>query len=65
MNLPSLFKSQPREPLSRKVLSTGGLIAATLLSLLLGLAFVVRSLKNVKLVLHLKLKKDDKAEKKY
>jgi len=38
---------------------------ATLLSLLVGLAYVVRSLKNVKLTLHLKLKRDDRAEKKY
>lgn len=48
-----------------KILSTGGLIMAILLSLLLGLAYVVRSLKNVKLTLHLKLLRDDKGEKKY
>lgn len=48
-----------------KILSTGVLLMAILLSLLLGLSFVVRSLKNVKLILRLKLKRDDKAEKKY
>lgn len=48
-----------------KILSTGGLLMATLLSLLLGLAYVVRSLKNVKLMLKLTLKRDDRAEKKY
>jgi len=48
-----------------KILSTGGLIMSVLLSLLLGLAYVVRSLKNVKLSLKLNLKRDDRAEKKY
>ena len=48
-----------------KIVSTGGLLMVTLLSLLLGLAYVVRSLKNVKLNLLLGLKRDDRAEKKY
>jgi hypothetical protein len=48
-----------------KILSSGGFSIATLLSLLFGLAYVVRSLKNVKLTLLLRLKRDDRAEKKY
>jgi hypothetical protein len=54
-----------KEPTSNKILSTGGLVAGILLALLGGLAYVVRSLKNVKLTLHLKLKRDDRAKKKY
>ena len=50
---------------SRKVLSTSVLIVAILGALLGGLAYVVRSLKNVDLTLLLILKRDDKAEKKY
>lgn len=50
---------------SGKILSVGGLVVGILLALLVGLAYVVRSLKNVKLTLHLKLKRDDRAEKKY
>jgi hypothetical protein len=48
-----------------KLLSTAVLIAAILLTLLGGLALVVRSLRNVELKLNLELKKDDKAQKKY
>lgn len=48
-----------------KLLSSSGLLMAILLSLLFGLAYIVRSLKNVKLSLLLKLKRDDRAEKKY
>jgi len=58
-------QSKPKETSALRILSTGGLLMATLLSLLVGLAYVVRSLKNVKLTLHLKLKRDDRAEKKY
>jgi hypothetical protein len=50
---------------SNKVLSTAFLVGAILLTLLGGLALVVRSLRNVELKLNLELKKDDKAEKKY
>jgi hypothetical protein len=50
---------------ARKLLATAGLLMAVQLSLLLGLAYVVRSLKNVKLTLRLKLKRDDRGEKKY
>jgi hypothetical protein len=49
----------------KKILSAGGLVMTILLSLLLGLAVVVRSLRNVKLTLRLKLLRDDRAEKKY
>jgi len=55
----------PKSGAAKKLLAAAGLVTAILLSLLLGLAYVVRSLKNVKLTLHLKLKRDDKAEKKY
>jgi hypothetical protein len=48
-----------------KLLGSGGLLLSILFSLLLGLGFVVRSLKNVKLTLKLTLKRDDRAEKKY
>jgi hypothetical protein len=48
-----------------KLLSTAVLIGAILLTLLGGLALVVRSLRNVELKLNLELKKDDKAQKKY
>jgi hypothetical protein len=47
---------------SRKLLSTGALMGAILLSLLGGLALVVRSLRNVDLTLLLNLKRDDKAK---
>jgi hypothetical protein len=50
---------------SRKLLSKAVLMIAILGALLGGLAFVVRSLKNVELTLLLVLKRDDKAEKKY
>lgn len=50
---------------SKKILSSGGLVMGVLLALLLGLAYVVRSLKNVELTLNLNLKRDDRAEKKY
>jgi hypothetical protein len=56
---------KPKDNPSSKILSTGGLLMAILLSLLFGLAYVVRSLKNVKLTLHLKLLRDDKSQKKY
>lgn len=49
----------------KKILATAALIGVTLVALLGGLALVVRSLRNVQLSLHLDLKKDDKAEKKY
>ena len=63
---PNDIESRPPADISsRKILSSGGLVMAVLLSLLLGLAYVVRSLKNVKLTLTLKLKRDDRAEKKY
>lgn len=48
---------------SAKIVSTGFLLMVVLLSLLFGLGYVVRSLKNVELILS--LKRDDKAEKKY
>jgi hypothetical protein len=50
---------------SKKVLATGVTASVILVSLLGGLALVVRALKNVNLNLFLELKKDDKAEKKY
>jgi hypothetical protein len=61
MMLPS--SNKPTEP--KKLLSVGGLVSSILVALLGGLALVVRSLRNVNLELHLNLKKDDKAEKKY
>jgi hypothetical protein len=54
---------QSKEPTSKKILSTGGQIAAIALALFGGFAYVVRSLKNVKLSLHLKLKRDDRDKK--
>lgn len=48
-----------------KIFSTGGLLMALLLSLLFGLAYLVRSLKNVKLTLRLMLKRNGKARKKH
>jgi hypothetical protein len=44
---------------SYKLISTSVLIVSILLSLLGGLALVVRSLRNVNLTLFLELKKDD------
>jgi hypothetical protein len=49
----------------KKLLSTGFLVGSILVTFLSGLALVVRSLRNIKLTLYFKLKKDDKAEKKY
>jgi len=48
-----------------KIISTSILIGVLLISLLGGLALVVRSLRNVSLTLNLDLKKDDTGEKKY
>lgn len=56
---------QEQDQSSRKLLSSGALISAILLSLLGGLALVVRSLRNVDLTLLLNLKRDDKGDKKY
>jgi hypothetical protein len=64
-NRPAASKQQPGDSASKKLFSTGGLLASILLSLLFGLSYVVRSLKNVNLTLFLKLKRDDRAEKKY
>jgi hypothetical protein len=50
---------------SKKILSSGVLVGIVLVTLLGGLALVVRSLRNVELKLNLELKKDDAAEKKY
>jgi hypothetical protein len=61
MKLPNSTK----EDAPKKMLSVGGLVSSILLALLGGLALVVRSLRNVSLNLHLNLKKDDKAQKKY
>jgi hypothetical protein len=61
MKLPKSTK----EDAPKKMLSVGGLVSSILLALLGGLALVVRSLRNVSLNLHLNLKKDDKAQKKY
>lgn len=63
-NVPQISKSIA-ESTPAKLFSAAGLLMTILLSLLLGLAYVVRSLKNVKLSLLLKLKRDDRAEKKY
>jgi hypothetical protein len=61
MKLPNSTK----EDAPKKMMSVGALVSSILLALLGGLALVVRSLRNVSLNLHLNLKKDDKAEKKY
>lgn len=61
MKLPNSTK----EDAPKKMLSVGALVSSILLALLGGLALVVRSLRNVNLNLHLNLKKDDKAQKKY
>lgn len=62
----SLSDSEPSNAgPSKRILSSGGLVVGVLLALLLGLAYVVRSLKNVELTLNLNLKRDDRAEKKY
>lgn len=45
--------------LPAKILSTGGLLIAIVLALLLGLAFVLRSLKNIKLSLRLMLRRNE------
>lgn len=50
---------------SKKTLAVSVLIGTILVTLLGGLAFVVRSLRNVDLTLFLELKKDDTREKKY
>jgi len=57
--------SQEVDDSSQKLLATSVLIVVILGALLGGLAYVVRSLKNVELTLLLNLRRDDKAEKKY
>lgn len=61
--LAQVSQSLAKSP-SGKIMSTSGLVVAVLLSLLIGLAFVVRSLKNVKLGLGLKLKRNERMEEK-
>jgi hypothetical protein len=65
MTMYSMDNEDNTDETPNKLLSTAVLIAAILLTLLGGLALVVRSLRNVELKLNLELKKDDKAQKKY
>jgi hypothetical protein len=65
MTMYSMDNEDNTDETPNKLLSTAVLIGAILLTLLGGLALVVRSLRNVELKLNLELKKDDKAQKKY
>jgi hypothetical protein len=65
VNVLSLLQNGRMDKSHNKIFSVSVLIGVLLVSLLGGLALVVRSLRNVGLTLVLDLKKDDTGEKKY